>query len=174
MPKAFGAFMKAKPQTSTWRFFLASGDAAVASEKTSRRMRAVRQVGTDIELKLRSALHRRGLRFRIDRRILAKSHRRADIVFVAARVAVFVDGCFWHCCPLHGTMPKSNRAWWRAKLRSNRKRDIDTDLQLREQGWTVVRIWQHEEINSAVHRVLAALKQCSLPRPRDLPLKRIH
>jgi DNA mismatch endonuclease (patch repair protein) len=137
-------------------------------------MRAVRQAGTDIELALRSVLHRRGLRFRIDRSILPNSRRRADVVFVSARVAVFIDGCFWHCCPLHGTTPKSNRRWWRAKLESNRRRDTDTDRRLTELGWRVIRIWEHEGVESAACRIAAALKQSQRPlsRPHKMRFKR--
>lgn len=70
--------------------------------------------------------------------------RKADIVFGPAKVAVFVDGCFWHNCPEHGSAPKANAAWWREKLRTNVERDRDTDARLAEAGWTVIRIWEHE------------------------------
>lgn len=78
--------------------------------------------------------------------------RRADILFTKARVAVFVDGCFWHKCPVHGTEPKANAEWWRAKLQRNVERDRDTDRRLEEAGWTVIRLWEHEDpaLGSAV------------------------
>jgi DNA mismatch endonuclease (patch repair protein) len=83
--------------------------------------------------------------------------RRADIVFGPAKVAVYVDGCFWHSCPEHATLPKNNREWWRAKLDANVRRDRDTDRRLGEAGWGVVRVWEHEETTVAVERVVRAL-----------------
>ncbi len=79
--------------------------------------------------------------------------RRADVVFPRLRVAVYVDGCFWHSCPLHGTWPKASARWWREKLDRNRQRDEDTDRVLRAAGWTVVRVWEHEDANEAATRV---------------------
>lgn len=109
------------------------------------------------ELALRSELHRRGLRFRVDRAPLRGLRSRADIVFGPARVAVYVDGCFWHSCPEHATRPKSNAEWWERKLRRNQERDAETDLALREQGWEVVRIWEHEDPVEAADRVEEAV-----------------
>ena len=97
------------------------------------------------ERTLRSALHRSGLRFRVHVRPVPGIRREADIVFPAARVAVFVDGCFWHGCPEHASWPKANAEWWRRKIEGNRERDDDTDERLREAGWTVVRMWTHED-----------------------------
>lgn len=105
------------------------------------------------EVALRSTLHARGLRFRIHSRVLEPSRRTIDITFPAPRVAVFVDGCFWHGCPVHGTSPKNNAAWWRAKIDTNIARDRDTDRRLREAGWSVIRIWEHEDIEAAADRV---------------------
>jgi DNA mismatch endonuclease (patch repair protein) len=110
------------------------------------------------ELALRSELHRRGLRFRVDRAPLPGFRSRADIVFGPARVAVYVDGCFWHSCPEHGTRPKANAEWWEQKLRRNRERDAETDRVLREQGWEVMRIWEHEDPVEAADRVVAAVR----------------
>lgn len=107
-------------------------------------MQAVRRRDTKPELLLRSALHRRGLRFYVDRAPLPKMRRRADLVFPRKRVAVYVDGCFWHGCPVHGTWPKNNADWWRAKIERNQARDRDTDRQLADAGWAVVRVWEHE------------------------------
>ncbi len=75
-----------------------------------------------------------------------------------ARVAVFVDGCFWHCCPVHGTSPKANADWWSAKLAANVRRDRDTDARLREEGWTVVRVWEHEDMAVAAEAIGARVK----------------
>ncbi len=74
-------------------------------------------------------------------------------MFRAAKVVVFVDGCFWHSCPVHGTMPKNNAEWWQQKLEANRRRDADTDLSLRASGWSVVRVWEHEDVRTAADRI---------------------
>jgi len=105
------------------------------------------------EVELRSELHRRGLRFRISRRPLPSLRSTADIVFGPAKVAVYVDGCFWHSCPQHGTQPSSNETWWAAKLRRNRERDAATDRALREAGWRAVRVWEHEPSDAAADRI---------------------
>jgi DNA mismatch endonuclease (patch repair protein) len=110
------------------------------------------------ELAIRSKLHHRGLRFRVDRAPVPGLRSRADIVFGPARVAVYVDGCFWHSCPEHGTRPKTNAEWWDQKLKRNQERDAQTDRTLREYGWEVVRIWEHEDPVDAAGRVEAAVK----------------
>lgn len=108
------------------------------------------------ELAIRSALHRAGLRFRVDYR-LPGLRRRGDIAFPAKRLVVFVDGCFWHGCPEHGTWPKENADWWRAKIEANVARDRDTDARLVQDGWFVLRVWEHEVPDEAVARLLAVL-----------------
>lgn len=113
---------------------------------------------TTPELLLRSELHRRGLRFRVQRSLEFDRRRRADLVFVSALVVVFVDGCFWHSCPEHATMPKANREFWELKLRRNVERDRDTDRRLGEAGWTVIRIWEHEPVAAAADRVEARVR----------------
>ena len=110
------------------------------------------------ELALRRELWRRGLRYRVDRPPVPGMRRRADIVFSRARVAVYVDGCFWHSCPLHATTPKANREWWEAKLAANVRRDRDTDQRLAQLGWTVVRLWEHEDPMAAADRVEEAVR----------------
>lgn len=120
-------------------------------------MAAVRGGNTQPELRLRRALHALGLRYRVDLAPLPGLRRRGDIVFTRRRVAVMVDGCFWHRCPAHGSQPKANSSWWSEKLDRNVERDRETDRLLRDAGWTVVRIWEHEPLNSAVAAVLAAL-----------------
>jgi DNA mismatch endonuclease (patch repair protein) len=105
------------------------------------------------ERALRSKLHMRGLRFRVHARVLEQSRRTIDIAFPARRVAIFVDGCFWHGCPIHGTSPKNNAAWWRAKIDANIARDRDTDARLRKAGWIVVRVWEHEDLLAAANRI---------------------
>ena len=111
------------------------------------------------EVALRSALHRNGLRFRKSTRIrLDGRWTQPDVTFPRARVAVFLDGCFWHSCPTHGTMPHANSARWRHKFDRNVARDRDTDMQLVGLGWTVVRAWEHEELNVVVERVSHAVR----------------
>ncbi|HEY6324536.1 MAG TPA: very short patch repair endonuclease [Thermoanaerobaculia bacterium] len=116
-------------------------------------MQVTRRRDTAAETAVRSILHSKGLRFRIDRQVLPDLHRRADIVFVSARVAVFVDGCFWHSCPIHGTNPKANREWWADKLAENRRRDLETNRRLRKAGWHVERVWEHEAPAAASVRI---------------------
>jgi DNA mismatch endonuclease, patch repair protein len=130
-----------------------------SSVGVSERMSRVRRRDTAPELELRSELHRRGLRYRVDRRPLKGIPSRADLVFGPAKVAVYVDGCFWHSCPEHGTMPRSNEAFWQEKLARNQERDATTNAALAEAGWTVVRIWEHEEIAEAADRVEAAVRE---------------
>ena len=121
------------------------------------RMSAQKGRDTKPELMLRSELHGRGLRFFVDRPTLPGLRRRADIVFPRHRVAVFVDGCYWHSCPIHGTVPRTNTQWWQAKLEANRRRDRDTDARMDEAGWRTVRIWEHEVPAAAADRVEAVL-----------------
>lgn len=123
------------------------------SPLTTKRMTRTAQRDNARERALRSELHRRGLRFRLHRRLLMGNRRTVDLAFPGARVAVFVDGCFWHGCPEHGTWPKNNADWWRAKIAANIARDRDTDRRLDEAGWTVVRVWEHEEVLSAAERI---------------------
>ena len=126
----------------------------------SRRMSRLRRRDTRPEVELRSELHRRGLRFRVDRRADASVRTRADVLFTRARVAVFVDGCFWHVCPTHQTWPRNNGVWWREKLLGNVTRDRRTDALLEAAGWTVVRVWEHEEAEDAADRVEATVRKC--------------
>lgn len=104
-------------------------------------MKRVKQKDTAAELALRSALHGLGLRYRVNRRIEGVV---VDVVFSTAKVAVFVDGCFWHGCPLHATFPKSNQSYWLPKLAENKERDQRQSEKLRAAGWTVIRLWEHE------------------------------
>lgn len=121
--------------------------------ETSKRMKAVRRHGTRPELELRSALHARGLRYRVDVAPFPGFRRRADVILRRAKIAVYVDGCFWHSCPQHATVPKSNREWWEEKLAANVARDRETDRDLEELGWEVVRVWEHEDMEAAAERI---------------------
>jgi DNA mismatch endonuclease (patch repair protein) len=130
----------------------ASSDAVRAT------MRANRRRDTAPELALRRELHRRGLRFRVDHRPVPGIRCRVDVVFTRARIAVFVDGCFWHSCPAHAVAPKRNGDWWAEKLAGNVARDRRNDEQLEAAGWTVVRVWEHEAAAEAADRVCVALR----------------
>jgi DNA mismatch endonuclease (patch repair protein) len=110
---------------------------------------------------LRRELHRRGLRFRVDYPPVDGLQCRADIVFTRARLAVFVDGCFWHGCPEHGNLPRANRRWWAEKLELNVARDRRNDVALVEAGWTVIRFWEHEPLATAADRVCEAVAQAT-------------
>ena len=115
-----------------------------SSEAALKRMQAAKPRDTAPEKTLRSALHNKGLRFRIDQKPIKELNRKADIVFRSVKVAVFVDGCFWHDCPIHGTQAKANAEFWKNKLEQNQARDLDTNKQLEKAGWRVVRVWDHE------------------------------
>ncbi|MEP1123393.1 MAG: very short patch repair endonuclease [Ilumatobacter sp.] len=123
------------------------------------RFRKQRRRDTKPEVALRSALHRQGLRFRVDRKVLPGMRSRPDIVFGPAKVAVFVDGCFWHRCPEHGTRPKNNQEWWDQKLDANVARDRRVDAELREAGWEVIRFWEHEDPLEAAERTASVVDE---------------
>lgn len=125
---------------------------------TSARLSRQRSSGTKPELALRRELHRRGLRYFVDRAPIRGQRRRADLVFPRLRVAVYVDGCFWHRCPEHATFPKNNAQWWAEKLAGNVARDRATDTALTDSGWRVVRVWEHENAITAADRVQATLR----------------
>ncbi|GHE08705.1 hypothetical protein GCM10011381_10220 [Klenkia taihuensis] len=116
-------------------------------------MQAQRARDTGPELAVRRLLHAVGLRYRVDRAPLKGMRRRADLVFGPARVAVYIDGCFWHSCPQHGTRPASNADWWDSKLEANRRRDADTNQRLTQAGWVVLRAWEHEDPQDVADRV---------------------
>lgn len=109
-----------------------------------------------------------GLRYRVAYPIPTLRGRSIDVAFTRAKLAVFVDGCFWHACPVHGTKPRANRDWWEAKLATNARRDAETNALLAADGWLVLRIWEHEEPRDAASRVRAALEQRSMPVERQL------
>ena len=136
-------------------------DAATRVAKGNRRS------GTKPEIALSSGLHRLGLRFRRDYPIRVGSGRpiRPDIVFTRARVAVFVDGCFWHGCPEHQVIPKSNRDYWVPKLHRNTERDREVDEALTDAGWLVVRIWEHEDPLAASVGIAAVVTSRRGTRP---------
>jgi DNA mismatch endonuclease (patch repair protein) len=120
-------------------------------------MRGNRKRDTRPELLLRRAVHRFGLRYRVATRPLPNRPWTADLVFRSARVAVFVDGCFWHGCPEHYGEPRTNTGYWAPKIARNRERDEVVTRELCEAGWTVVRIWEHEDVAVATERVVFAV-----------------
>lgn len=123
-----------------------------SSEGARRTMRANRRRDTAPELAVRRILHADGLRYRVDYAPLG-GRRRADIVFTRRKVAVFIDGCFWHSCPLHGVAPVRNSEYWGPKLKANVERDRDTSARLSSAGWTVLRFWEHEEPLEVAHAI---------------------
>lgn len=125
-----------------------------SSNEAHRRMKAIRQRGTEAEQYLCNELDVLGLEYDVDRSPIPGLRSRADVVFEAARIAVFIDGCFWHSCPVHATWPKSNSEWWIAKLAANRQRDERTNQTLTNAGWLVLRFWEHEDPSEAA-RVVA-------------------
>ncbi len=124
----------------------------------SRRMAATRGRDNPGERALRSAIHKAGFRFRVHTKVLPGLQRTADLSFSSLHVAIFLDGCFWHGCPMHATWPKKDAAMWRAKIEANRARDRDTDRRLKEAGWLVIRIWAHERPDVAVRRITRTLR----------------
>ncbi|MDW3217088.1 MAG: very short patch repair endonuclease [Acidimicrobiales bacterium] len=120
------------------------------SQQVSRQMSRMPVAGSDPELALRRELHRRGLRYRVNLRGLPGT---PDVAFTRARLAVFVDGCFWHACPDHATLPKNNRAWWRAKFEATRERDARKTRELEMLGWQVVHVWEHDDPRKAADEI---------------------
>ncbi|MFJ7249151.1 very short patch repair endonuclease [Kitasatospora sp. NPDC098652] len=122
-------------------------------------MRRQARKDTEPELAVRKLLHRNGLRYRVNLPVPGMPRRTVDISFPRAKVAVFMDGCFWHGCPQHATEPKANAEWWRAKLDRNMERDEETTHHLTAQGWTVLRFWEHETASDVAARITAAVRR---------------
>lgn len=127
---------------------------SASSAEVRRRMQATKRRDTAAEMRVRAAIHRLGLRYAVDAVISPGLRRRGDVVFRRCKVALFVDGCFWHSCPVHRTQPKANRIFWQRKLEQNVQRDRDTDLKLRRSGWLTIRAWAHEPPEEVAARVL--------------------
>lgn len=152
-------------------------DSWASSESVRRSMRSNRGRDTSPELAVRRLLHARGLRYRVDRRPVRTLRRRADIVFTRGRVAVFIDGCFWHGCPEHYTRPAANEQFWAQKVAANIARDTDTNARLISEGWTVIRVWEHEEPSSAAKRIESAVtdaRRVSTMHPADKGASAAH
>lgn len=125
-------------------------DSWATTAATRRSMQSNRRRDTGPERRVRRLLHRQGLRYRVDYPLPFDRRRKADVVFPRAKVAVFIDGCFWHGCPQHYQAPSANAEYWRAKVESKKARDRDTDLHLQELGWKVLRFWEHDDPLSVV------------------------
>lgn len=132
-----------------------------------------RRHDTGIEVGLRKELHRLGLRFRVHKRLLKGLRRETDVVFGPVKVAVFVDGCFWHGCPEHGTYPRNNAEFWREKIDGNRRRDHETDALLTEAGWSVIRVWEHEDPREAALRTAREIQTRRHDRHQPCRLQRL-
>lgn len=143
----------ARPESTAGR------SARPSSPQVSRQMQKMPRRDSGPELRLRQLLHARGHRYRVNAPVPGLPRRSIDIAFGRPRVAVFVDGCFWHNCPDHGGVPKQNRDWWLAKLELNVARDHETTTHLENLGWAVVRVWEHESPLEVVPRIEALLER---------------
>lgn len=129
------------------------------SDITRTRMKAVRRAGTRPELALQTELSRLDIEFQKDVQLLPTERFRPDIVIEGGKVAVFVHGCFWHSCPIHATLPKTNTAWWIQKLEANRRRDRRAFRTLRSNGWSVLRVWEHDDMRRSARRVAGVVRR---------------
>ncbi|WLQ42902.1 very short patch repair endonuclease [Streptomyces laculatispora] len=136
-----------------------------SSAARRRNMQAICSRDTKPELRIRRLLHAQGLRYRVAAKPLPGLRRTADIVFRPAKLAVFVDGCYWHGCPDHYVPPKTNSSYWSAKVLRNVTRDRDTDTRLQAAGWTVLRFWEHESPDSCALTIAAAVSRNRNSRP---------
>ena len=166
MPAQRGARSQRSSLSATGAAAAEAGDTCAlpypfpSSAAASAVMRANRKTDTGPERALRSALHRLGLRYRVDHRLRLPDRRpiRLDIAFTRAHIAVFVDGCFWHSCPDHGVVPVTNRSYWGPKLERNRQRDDEVDAALSAAGWAPVHVWEHEVPEAAAAAIAELLR----------------
>ena len=136
-------------------------------EERSKNMAAIRSRDTKPELLLRKKLFKKGLRYRITNKLPGKP----DIIFPQLKIAVFVDGCFWHGCPEHGSWPRANGEWWREKIIANRSRDDRTNGELIRNGWLPLRIWEHEDCSMAAKKIydIVISRRSDLKSSRAIP-----
>lgn len=132
-------------------------------------MSKIRQTGTDAEIALRREIHHLGLRYRVGYEVLKKPRRVADVAFPGRKIAIFVDGCFWHGCPEHATWPKRNADFWRQKIEANRRRDAETNARLQANGWTALRFWSHESPVEAAQTVARVVAKADAKHPAPSP-----
>ncbi|MFR9724534.1 very short patch repair endonuclease [Streptomyces sp. MS19] len=143
---------------------------AASSLQVSARMARQARRDTAPEVAVRRLLHAAGRRYRLHRPVPGMPRRTMDIAFPGAKVAVFLDGCFWHGCPRHATRPKANGTWWREKLAKNVARDIETTQRLDDEGWVVLRFWEHESPEAVADRIVAVVTaRRGLPAPGHRP-----
>jgi DNA mismatch endonuclease, patch repair protein len=151
-----------RPSNDVQRSKAAGSKIAPSSPHASATMRANRRRDTSPELRIRTLLHKRGFRYRVDKPLRVEGLvARPDLVFVGPRVAVFVDGCFWHACPIHGELPVSNRSFWKTKLGKNAERDALHTTALTAAGWDVIRVWEHEDAEEAAERIASRLQRAA-------------
>lgn len=137
-------------------------------------MASVRQHNTAAEIALRRELYRNGLRYRVGYVVLKRPRRVADVAFPGVKIAVFVDGCFWHGCPEHATWPKQNAEFWRHKIETNRARDADTNMRLEASGWKVIRVWEHESPVTAAETIARLVAKAKTARSKSPPSSNQH
>jgi DNA mismatch endonuclease (patch repair protein) len=130
-----------------------------SSFAAKRRMEAAKPKDTLPEIKLRTALEEIGIHFEVDVKPIENLQRRADILVREDKIAVFVDGCFWHGCPIHGTQAKANAEFWADKIKRNKERDADTNRRLEADGWTVIRIWEHDDYIEAAKKIAQMIER---------------
>lgn len=148
-----------RPATSARTARTATSPSWASTPGVRLRMQAQRTRDTGPEMAVRRIIHNAGLRYRIDRAPVPGMRRRADMIFSPAKVAVYIDGCFWHMCPIHGRIPQRNSLWWEQKLRRNRTKDEEADRILKEARWVSVRVWEHEDPNIAAAAIIALVKE---------------
>lgn len=141
-----------------------------SSPGVSARMSRQASKDTGVELAVRRLLHASGMRYRVEYPVPGMPRRRIDVAFTKTKVAVLIDGCFWHGCPEHATQPKANAEWWRTKLDRNMARDLETTEHLTAEGWTVLRFWEHTPAEKVAATVCAAVDRKN--RDRDKRLRR--
>jgi DNA mismatch endonuclease (patch repair protein) len=137
---------------------VAGSESWASSVGTRKSMQGNKSRDTKPELAVRRAVHALGLRYRVAARPLAGVRRTADMVFAGPRVAVFVDGCFWHGCPEHHTVARRNGEYWAEKVRRNAERDAETDGLLRAAGWLPMRFWEHEDPAAVAGRIAETVR----------------
>ena len=143
-----------------------AGSSWASTPGAAQSMKSNRRRDTGPELAVRQLLHARGYRYRVDFAPWSNKRRRADIVFTRRRLAVFIDGCFWHGCPEHGMVPVSHAEYWEPKLARNVERDAETTAMARAEGWRVLRIWEHVSAADAVQLIVRTLEALEEERER--------
>ncbi|MGO1306053.1 MAG: very short patch repair endonuclease [Microbacterium gubbeenense] len=148
---------------------------AVSSEHARRTMKANRRRDTSIEVAVRTRIFAAGARYRVDFAPDATNRRRrADIVFTRARIAIYIDGCFWHGCGAHFTLPKTNVEYWSAKIARNRERDVETTERLASAGWLVLRFWEHEDPDVIASTIMSRLRSRGADELTQARLSSLH